>query len=42
MIYLADSFVCKSAIHSGFIEDEEGGEVIIMIANGENEYASVM
>jgi len=35
MIYVDESNVCKAAVHSGFLDDTEGGEVMIIIANGE-------
>jgi len=35
MIYVDSSNVCKSAVHAGFLNDEEGGEFMFIIANGE-------
>lgn len=32
--------MCKSAIHAGFLDDEIGGEFIVVIANGEEKYVS--
>lgn len=40
MIYVDESSVCKSAVHSGFLDDKEGGEFMLIIANGEQEYES--
>lgn len=38
MIYTDDSSLCKAAIHSGFLINEKGGEVLLQIANGEDFY----
>lgn len=38
-IYADNSSVCRSAIHSGMLSDE-GGEVIVIISNGEENYKS--
>jgi len=38
MIYVDESSVCKSAVHSGFLEDKTGGEFLFIIANGEQSY----
>jgi hypothetical protein len=40
LIYSDDSAICKSAIHAGFIKDEEGGEFMLEIANGLDKYES--
>jgi hypothetical protein len=40
MIYTDDSSICKSAIHSGFLLNDKGGEVLMIIANGEDFYQS--
>jgi len=40
MIYADDSAVCKSAVHAGYLDDETGGEFLVIIANGEPEYMS--
>lgn len=40
MIYVDSSSVCKSAVHSGFLNDNEGGEFMLIIANGEQQYES--
>jgi len=40
MIYVDESSVCKAAVHSGFLDDKEGGEFMLIIANGEQEYES--
>ena len=38
--YTDDSSVCKAALHAGVIRDETGGDVILIIANGEENYQS--
>lgn len=40
MIYNDESSVCKSAIHAGFLVNDKGGELIVVIANGEEKYDS--
>jgi len=40
MIYVDESMVCKSAVHSGFLNDFEGGEFVLIVANGESGYES--
>lgn len=40
LIYSDDSSICKSAIHAGFIKNEEGGEFLVEIANGVEKYDS--
>lgn len=43
MIYTSDgSSICKCAIHAGFLVDAEGGEFMLVIANGEGEYEGSM
>lgn len=38
--YTDDSSVCKAAIHTGVIKDEIGGDLILIISNGESNYES--
>lgn len=38
--YTDDSSLCKAAIHSGKLKDESGGDVILIIGNGEDSYQS--
>lgn len=38
--YTDDSSVCKAAVHSGVIKDDNGGDLILIIANGEESYQS--
>jgi len=40
MIYVDESAVCRAAVHSGFLNDAEGGEFVYIIANGESGYES--
>lgn len=40
MIYTDKSSVCKAAIHAGFLDNDKGGEFILIIANGEEKYDS--
>jgi len=42
MIYSEDSNICKSAIHAGFLDQEDEGEFVLVVANGEMEYESSM
>ena len=38
--YTDDSSVCKAGVHAGVIKDEIGGDLILLIANGEESYQS--
>ena len=38
--YTDDSSVCKAAVHAGVIKDDNGGDMILIIANGEESYQS--
>jgi len=40
MIYVDESAVCMAAVHSGFLDDEQGGEFLLVVANGEIAYTS--
>lgn len=40
MIYNDESSICKAAIHAGFLIAADGGEFIVVIANGEEKYES--
>jgi len=40
MIYVDESNVCKAAVHAGFLTDADGGEFLLIIANGEEKYES--
>jgi hypothetical protein len=37
-IYTDDSSVCTAAVHTGLINFEEGGEVVVEIRGGESSY----
>ncbi|OII76058.1 LCCL domain-containing protein [Cryptosporidium andersoni] len=37
-IYTDDSPVCKAAIHAGIIDDNKGGDVLVMFVQGQAEY----
>jgi len=40
MIYMDESSVCKAAIHAGALVSDVGGEIMVIIANGEDTYDS--
>jgi hypothetical protein len=40
MIYNDESAICKAAVHAGYVVSEKGGELIVVIANGEEKYES--